>query len=416
MKQSLREAGLLWVGVLTALAISAYRLCVGLEIYPAVAAPQGTSYPLIEWATNACIFLSLLVFLATWVEWRLAQKRRGELESVVASVAPDVLLVVEPNRTIRLCNPAVVDMFGYQVEDVIGAKTGKLYFDRRSPHENRPIHDTLQKIGFHVGTARGRRSNGTILPLEIVTGKLKGRSGAVVLIRDTTERMRLEEMRADLTHMIVHDLKSPLASIGLAVATVKRLARNRLEERELAHLALAESTNLRLADMILSLLDVTRLEDGKMPLLAEINDVTGVVKQAAMPFAHEAELRNTSLVLPSAPARAWCDPEVIRRVVANLLGNALKFTPEGGAVRITSVEGARHVEVSVVDEGPGIPAELQDKIFERFAQVEVRKYSTGLGLTFCKLAVEAHGGQIGVVSEEGKGSAFWFTLPRGPQA
>ena len=110
-----------------------------------------------------------------------------------------------------------------------------------------------------------------------------------------------------------------------------------------------------------------------------------------------------------------CDPEVIGRIVANLLGNALKFTPASGEVRVSAVPSANEVKINVADTGPGIPAEYRERIFEKFGQVEGqkegKKHSTGLGLTFCKLAAEAHGGKIGVDSEVGHGSTFWFTLP-----
>jgi signal transduction histidine kinase len=107
------------------------------------------------------------------------------------------------------------------------------------------------------------------------------------------------------------------------------------------------------------------------------------------------------------------DPEIIRRVIANLVGNALKFTPEDGEVRIAVEQKEGLARLAVSDTGRGIPPEYHAKIFEKFAQVDKqqRQYSTGLGLTFCKLAVEAHGGQVGVQSQVGQGSTFWFVLP-----
>jgi signal transduction histidine kinase len=105
------------------------------------------------------------------------------------------------------------------------------------------------------------------------------------------------------------------------------------------------------------------------------------------------------------------DADLVARVVQNLLGNALKFTKEDGHIRIELAPRPPMVRVTVADDGPGIRADHRDRIFEKFFQVEARQYSTGLGLTFCKLAVEAHHGRIGVDSEVGRGSAFWFELP-----
>jgi len=115
------------------------------------------------------------------------------------------------------------------------------------------------------------------------------------------------------------------------------------------------------------------------------------------------------------PAMVSCDANLITRVIANLLGNAIKFTPSGNRVSISIERTANAVKLRVVDTGRGIPREYYERIFEKFGQLETQKQrdvsSTGLGLTFCKLAVEAHGGEIGVESEVGRGSSFWFALP-----
>ena len=131
----------------------------------------------------------------------------------------------------------------------------------------------------------------------------------------------------------------------------------------------------------------------------------------------EATHKGTILIVDDEPANlAECDVEMTRRVVANLVANALKFTPSAGTVTVAVSTNDSLARVEVHDTGPGIPPEYLGKIFDKFGQVEAskerKKFSTGLGLAFCKLAVEAHGGTIGVESEEGKGSTFWFELPR----
>jgi two-component system sensor histidine kinase/response regulator len=110
-----------------------------------------------------------------------------------------------------------------------------------------------------------------------------------------------------------------------------------------------------------------------------------------------------------------CDPDIVRRVFANLLGNAVKFSPPDEVIAITIADAQKEIKISITDKGYGIAPEYHQKIFDKFGQVEMHKqhqtHSTGLGLTFCRLAVEAHGGKIGVISEPEKGSTFWFTLP-----
>jgi signal transduction histidine kinase len=128
------------------------------------------------------------------------------------------------------------------------------------------------------------------------------------------------------------------------------------------------------------------------------------------------EAREMNLDAPPVPVTVVADKDLILRVIQNLLGNALKFTSSDGWIHLDIQPDGNRVCVKVRDNGPGIPVEYQERIFEKFGQVEARahrqKFSTGLGLTFCKLAVEAHGGSIGVESEIGKGSTFWFVLPK----
>jgi len=123
--------------------------------------------------------------------------------------------------------------------------------------------------------------------------------------------------------------------------------------------------------------------------------------------------RRLSLDLPSTPVTVPCDPAIILRVIINLVSNALKFTPQGGKVRVAVDREQTLARVSVADDGPGIPKEFYGRIFEKFGQLEGDRqiHSTGLGLTFCKLAVETHRGTISVESEPNKGSIFSFTLP-----
>jgi signal transduction histidine kinase len=150
-----------------------------------------------------------------------------------------------------------------------------------------------------------------------------------------------------------------------------------------------------------------------MPLrLSEVD--LGELAQAAIALLSKAAGGGRlSLDPPSASIIAKCDADLIRRVITNLVANALKFTPASGRMRLTVASDGTDARVLVIDNGYGIAPEYHQKIFDKFGQVESRRQanSTGLGLAFCKLAVERHGGKIGVESTVGKGSTFWFTLP-----
>jgi two-component system sensor histidine kinase/response regulator len=229
--------------------------------------------------------------------------------------------------------------------------------------------------------------------------------------RNLLELQRMQKLRENLTHMIVHDLRAPLGGI-MGFLELLRLDSEGFGESTLRHLDMAYKGLERLAGMITSILDVSRLEAGEMPVARTASDLEAIIQSALEPLSsmfHRFQMRFDY----EPGVRVLCDTDLIRRVVGNLMSNAFKFTPPGGTIEILTRREAIQAVVTVRDSGPGIPPEFHGKIFEKFGQVENqrRKHSSGLGLTFCKLAVEANGGTIGVESEPGKGSAFRFTLP-----
>lgn len=227
----------------------------------------------------------------------------------------------------------------------------------------------------------------------------------------------LEKLRDDLTHMIIHDLRTPLTSIMMGMQTLEIVGEMSEDQREIMNIALSGGETL--LGMINDLLDIVKMESGSLKLDYAALDipklVTSSVDQVASLFKEKKVILDQHIDVDSVIAHG--DENKLRRTLVNLLGNAIKFTPSGGTVTIGVQldETKQFLRFSVSDTGEGIPAEWQTRIFEKFGQVESRmhghKASTGLGLTFCKLAVEAHGGNIGVESELGKGSTFYFTIP-----
>ena len=232
-------------------------------------------------------------------------------------------------------------------------------------------------------------------------------------LQDSFERLRqLERLRDDLTHMIVHDMRSPLGAVLGTLEIVQRDAASRQNDPLTRLVELAHRETADLVEMATQMLDISRFEGGQMPVKKTEGDLARIAQTALDFVAPSAEDRRL-LLASDGPFPAVFDADLIRRVLVNLVANAVKFTRRGGEVKIIVSREGSDVRVAVADDGAGIPPEYHDKIFEKFGQVEgdKKKFGTGLGLTFCKLAVEAHGGRIGVDSETGKGSTFWFTLP-----
>jgi len=267
----------------------------------------------------------------------------------------------------------------------------------------------------------GIDTNLVVLAMEDVTEQRRIHELERRFTRELQESYRrlqdLEKLRDDLTNMIVHDLRTPLTSVIAGMQTIEAVGDLDEIQREMVEIAIGGGETL--LAMINDLLDVEKLESGSMQLAHVSLDASRLVASAAGQV--NSLLKDKSLVLtcniaPNVPL-LWGDEGKLRRILVNLIGNAVKFTPKGGAlsveVRLNEIESAALFRVS--DSGEGIPPEAFERIFEKFGQVESRKggrmMSTGLGLTFCKLAIEAHGGQIGVESKLGVGSTFSFTLP-----
>ncbi len=218
---------------------------------------------------------------------------------------------------------------------------------------------------------------------------------------------RLEALRDNLTHMVVHDMRSLL----MAVMAPLELAIDS-EDKRVSYIEQAQKAIASLNEMMLLMLDVSRLESGRMPVRkveCDLNQVAQTVVDSLVPIVGNRRLTLSS----KGPVDVECDTGLVRRIIENLVNNALKFTPSGGLVDVSLSSSDGDTRVTVRDSGVGIPPECHQQIFEKFGQVQGdgQKLGTGLGLAFCKLAVTAHGGAIGVESELGRGSTFWFTLP-----
>jgi len=235
------------------------------------------------------------------------------------------------------------------------------------------------------------------------------------LERKYDQLSELERLRDNLTHMMVHDLRAPLTAIA-GYLQLLQLKEHLLNEEQRRYVDCAAKGTTNLVEMISTLLDVNRLESGEMPMHKTTCDLFTVASQAMKSLEGLTIGRNVGLEPGDEPALAFCDPGIMQRVISNLVGNALKFTPQSGSVKVVILPQGEKLRVEVRDTGYGIAEEYLERVFDKFAQVEARRchksYSSGLGLTFCKLATAAHGGTIGVSSEIGKGSTFWFELNR----
>jgi len=225
---------------------------------------------------------------------------------------------------------------------------------------------------------------------------------------------QLEKARDDLIHMLVHDLRAPLQGILGFLSLLKQDA-PKLAPRHLEFIQHCLNGSERLLGMINDLLDLNRLEAGKMPIHPHPVSPLDLLQQALNSLQGRTLNHTLRIDTSGAPMEIVVDPDLIRRVLENLVGNAVKFSPRESTIGITIRSTPSETQFEVSDEGIGIPAEFQASIFDKFAQLQhpIEGYSgsTGLGLAICRLIVESHGGRIGVQSTPDHGSTFHFTIP-----
>lgn len=228
----------------------------------------------------------------------------------------------------------------------------------------------------------------------------------------------LEKLRDDLVHMIVHDMRSPLTALLMTIEMMMTDLASQLSEKNKSDMNMMLAVGERLSRMTEDLLDVSRLEEQKMPLQQSICNLVPLVESGIANVSRLEASRTVHLEV-LGQTQVVCDENIVRRIVENLVSNGLKHTSPSRPLWVSVKQQTDGVRIAVRDEGQGIPEEFHEKIFDKFGTLKARSehqhLPIGLGLTFCKLAVDAQGGHIGVDSELGKGSTFWFTLP-GQQA
>jgi NtrC-family two-component system sensor histidine kinase KinB len=251
--------------------------------------------------------------------------------------------------------------------------------------------------------------------------------GRLLVLYDVTQERVLEKMRDDLTRTLIHDLRNPLTTISTSLQFMEQLGGNYSPDQNFM-IEIARSSSRKMLKLINTILDVSQLESGRMPLRYESVPLAMLVDEALRvqsPLASSKGVRLENSVPQSLPP-AWADAKLIERVLQNLIDNAIRFTPLNGLVRVVAQqagdgatgpeEGGRsapvpQLQISVSNNGPGLAPEVQDRLFQKFVTGGEQGSGTGLGLAFCKLAVEAHGGRIWVESEPDKITTFTFTLP-----
>jgi NtrC-family two-component system sensor histidine kinase KinB len=342
---------------------------------------------------------------------RLKQARRHYQELFEDSIDP--ILITDGEGRVLEGNRPAAKISGYSNQelhelnidqlhrvnwDKVGAKFKALKEDT----------DTNYESALHA-------QNGGTVPVEVHARRVRFEETDSLqwILRDIAARKELDALRDDMTHMIYHDLRSPLGNIVASLQMLNTLVEK--DETIRTMLTIASNSTTRIQRLINSLLDINRLESGQPIADQQAVSLATLVEEAIYNVEPTAAGRQQTIkreISANIP-QLWVDADMIQRVLINLLENAIKFSPSEGNVEIGACDDSGWVKVWVKDNGPGIPHTDHERIFEKFTRLRGRDNPGGLGvgLAFCRLAIQGHGGRIWVESDAGNGTTFCFTLP-----
>ncbi|HEY9870201.1 MAG TPA: PAS domain S-box protein [Candidatus Obscuribacterales bacterium] len=346
----------------------------------------------------------------------LLRASEARVRQIIDSM-PVGLVLIDEKGTIDMVNPATVEMFRYTAAELTGKHFKTLLHERKEREPEAFMASMFQEAIGRISEREAVRKDGSVFAMELSLKGYLAREGPrfLAIMLDVTERHELERLKQEFLAMVSHDLRSPLTAIQAFLTMLNEGIYGELTPKGKDKAAAADRSATRLLNLVNDLLDLDKLESGTFQM--EFSDIplSSVIDRSLDAVRAIAEQRGIILEAPPEDLHVHADGDRLVQVLVNLLGNAIKYSPQGESVAIDARPADGFVEVRVTDKGRGIPAHLKGTIFEKFKQVDIKdhkqKGGSGLGLAIAKALVEQHGGTIGVESEEGKGSSFWFRVP-----
>ena len=346
-------------------------------------------------------------------------EKSHELEAILRGIG-DVVIVVDPELRLLMMNPIAAWVFHVHETPQEGVRLPEIVSNEELLALARDSLADIKEALIREIVLEGEGPRPTIYQAlaSAVPGADDHVRGVVIVMRDITSQKELEQMKSDFLSVVSHELRTPLHSIKGFVDIILMGKTGEISALQRDFLGTVKESTTSLQRLIDDLLEFSRMEAGQIRLKpADISlcDVAEKVVEQLRPLAQEGELVLTNEIPQDVPL-VEADAMRIEQVLTNLISNAIKFTPAKGLITLAAVDRGDRLQVSVKDTGIGISKEEQENVFQRFYQVDssaTRSYrGAGLGLTICKFIVEYHHGRIWVESTEGKGSTFYFELPK----
>lgn len=347
-------------------------------------------------------------------------EQRTRLEVILNSTTESILAIDKSDRVV-MANKAASALSQAQFDAMIGQPINDVFAWRQNGQPIAIYYDTPDVRTYP--NLQYTAPDGSLHYLKLIIAKIQNadpsaEAQAIVTIHDETKSRELDDMKIDFVSMAAHELRTPLASLRGYLELVDFKEGQNMSEESQRHIRQALKSTADLGGLINNLLDVTRIERGALVVTPEKIDLTESINGAMTDMRFSAEGKKISLVTlsDSEPRFVHADAIAIREVINNLVTNAIKYTNEGGTVSVEVIDQPDGYTVKVRDTGIGIPSRAFDHLFTKFYRVhgglDSGSNGTGLGLYIAKSIIERHHGTIGLESEEGVGSTFWFTLPK----
>lgn len=381
--------------------------------------------------------LILLLAAAAWAvvrsmrAWRRAlilAEDLGTRQAAIFENAKDGMLTINPSGGIESINPAAARMYGYAAEELLRRDVGMLF---EAAPDRGEIETFLTRLQARRSGERGRvqefwsrRKDGTTFLADVAISPVPLADGIryVAVMRDVTERKQVEQMKTEFVSTVSHELRTPLTSIAGSLGLLAGGAVGELPERARRLVTIAYDNCQRLVRLINDILDVEKIESGKMAFALQPVPLRALIETTVQANAPYAESHGVTVAIDPGPEEAavLADPDRLVQVVTNLLSNAIKFSPDGETVTIAVTALDRRYRISIADRGPGISDEFRERIFGKFAQADSsdtrQKGGTGLGLSITREIVRRLGGEVGYDDNPGGGTVFHVDLPAVPSA
>ncbi|MBC7999740.1 MAG: PAS domain-containing sensor histidine kinase [Leptolyngbya sp.] len=341
-------------------------------------------------------------------------------ERTVVDHAFDIICSVDGGNRILSISPSCLRHWGFEPDELIGRRL----IDVVAEESRQPTVNALAALQ-QINTGGEFESSVLTKMKSVVSVQWSGQwmpeeACFYFVVHDISERVELERMKKDFIGMVSHDLKTPLTSLSGFMELMAMGSYGALPVAVIDRTRRAENSLRRLIRLINNLLDLEKLEEGKMQLTLIEQDIYQLVEMSIDAISEFARSNSINVLNESESVVVSLDADQIIQVLVNLLSNAVKFSPKGADVKVSTTVDLERLVVSIQDNGRGVPQELHAEIFTRYKQVLAADgksgRGTGLGLPICKRIIENHGGQIGLESVPGKGSTFWFSLPIAKEA